>query len=74
MTDPVMTHDDDCCSQRHEQIGTEIIYDHLENHQDGPIQVAVHAHDRNMSINKYIREKKWMLSTRMTRGLQPNHV
>jgi hypothetical protein len=40
-------------SQSHEKLGTEHIYKHFE---EKCIPIAVHVHDRNASINKYVRE------------------
>ena len=57
MSHEVITKADDPAAQRHEKIGTERIYNNLLTHQDGPIHVALHAHDRNMSINKLVREE-----------------
>lgn len=49
-----ITKADDIVSQRHEKVGTERIYNYLSQ-QD--VTVGVHTHDRNLSINKYIREE-----------------
>lgn len=49
-----MTTSDDVISQRHEKLGTEKIYKHLK---DQEVNIGVHAHDRNLSINKFIREE-----------------
>jgi hypothetical protein len=46
---------DDPVSQRHEIIGTRKIYDDLENRD---ISVNIHTHDRNMAINKFVREQE----------------
>ena len=54
----IVTKEDDPVSQRHERLGTERIYQWLENSEEGPVQVAFHAHDRNLSISKYVREKQ----------------
>lgn len=43
----------DPVSQRHERIGTEQVYDFLHSKD---MLVNVHCHDRNLSINKYVRE------------------
>ena len=43
----------DPVSQRHERLGTEKIYNYLH---DKDVTVNVHCHDRNLSINKFIRE------------------
>ena len=38
---------------RHERIGTETIYEHLA---ETDVSVKIHAHDRNLSINKFIKD------------------
>ena len=50
-----ITKKDDHVSQRHEKVGTEKVYEYLS---DQGVSAAVHTHDRNMSINKYIREQQ----------------
>ena len=40
-------------TQRHKSFGSGNIYKHLKNQS----VAVVHAHDRNLSINKFIREK-----------------
>ena len=54
----IITKHDDRVSQRHERSGTEKIKEHFETCPDGPVSVAVHAHDRNLSVKKYIRENR----------------
>jgi len=49
-----VTKQDDLCSQRHEKLGTERAYKHLEERN---VPVNVHNHDRNLSINCLVREK-----------------
>ena len=49
-----VTKTDDTVTQSHERFGTEKIYQHLKNRS---VAVGVHAHDRNLSINKFIREE-----------------
>lgn len=49
-----VTKSDDVISQRHEKLGTVKIYQHLK---DQEVNIGVHAHDRNLSINKFIREE-----------------
>lgn len=51
----VVTRKDDPCTQRHELIGTKSIYASLDANN---VQVRRHAHDRNASINKFIREQR----------------
>ena len=48
-----VTKGDDPISQRHEKFGTERIYETLQT-QNVPIKV--HAHDRNLSINKLVKD------------------
>ena len=43
---------DDHCTQRHERLGTEKVYKYFE---DEGVEVGVHSHDRNMSINKLVK-------------------
>ena len=40
-------------TQRHETIGTRRVYSYFENQA---VSISVNAHDRNLSINKFIRE------------------
>ncbi|CAC5420412.1 unnamed protein product [Mytilus coruscus] len=44
---------DDFVSQRHEKLGTQRIYQYLD---DNDVKVGIHSHDRNMSINKFVRD------------------
>ena len=46
---------EDHCTQRHERLGTEKAYEYFE--QEG-VQIAVHSHDRNLSINKLVKSKQ----------------
>ena len=48
-----VTKNDGHVSQRHETLGTEMLYQNLDKQN---VSVAVHTHDRNMAINKYIRD------------------
>ena len=50
-----VTKADDHVSQRHEKIGTQRIYDDLDSKN---ISVNIHTHDRNMAINKFVRERE----------------
>lgn len=43
----------DPVAQRHERIGSETIYEHLA---ETDVSVKIHAHDRNLSINKFIKD------------------
>jgi hypothetical protein len=49
-----VTKGDDVVSQRHERIDTDRIYRHMD---ETGVAVGVHCHDRNLSINKYVREE-----------------
>ena len=49
-----VTKADDLCTQRHERIGTKKLYSYFD---DQDVSVAVHVHDRNMSINADVRTK-----------------
>ena len=49
-----VTKADDPVTQRHEKHGTEIIYRDLDRKD---VTVKVHTHDRNMSINKLVRDR-----------------
>ena len=48
-----ITKADDGVSQRHGKLGTQKIYEYLEQKD---VKVKVHSHDRNMSINKFVHE------------------
>lgn len=50
-----VTKAEDPVSQRHETIGTRKIYEDFDNRD---ISVNVHTHDRNMAINKCVRERE----------------
>ncbi|CAC5386239.1 unnamed protein product [Mytilus coruscus] len=39
--------------KRHEKLGTQRIYNYLD---DNDVKVGIHSHDRNMSINKFVRD------------------
>lgn len=47
--------DDDICTQRHEAVGFDRMYQNLD---ESNLEVAVHVHDRNMTINKRLRDRK----------------
>ena len=58
LCDIVVSKEQEKSSQCHEKFGTVKIYNFLENHPECPVNVATHAHDRNLSINKFVREEK----------------
>lgn len=45
---------DDVVSQRHERIGTAMIYKHLDEKE---VAVGVHSPYRNLTISKYVRDE-----------------
>ena len=51
----IVTRNDDTCAQRHELFGTKIIYNKLKTKG---IKIRRHVHDKNPSINKYIRTEQ----------------
>lgn len=51
----VIRREDDSCSQRHELHGTKRIY---ENFDTKGVHVRRHGHDRNASVNKFVREQR----------------
>ena len=51
----VVRREDDPCSQRHEMYGTKVMYEKFDT-QD--IKIRRHGHDRNASVNKFVREKR----------------
>ena len=50
-----VTKQQDPVSQRHEKYGTELIY---ENFASKDVTIKIHSHDRNLSINKLIKDKE----------------
>ncbi|KAK3100338.1 hypothetical protein FSP39_018337 [Pinctada imbricata] len=55
-----VTKADDPVTQRHEKHGTEQVYRELDQKQ---VSVKVHTHDRNMAINKLVKQSKNGLTT-----------
>lgn len=56
-----VTRTDDQCTQRHELLGTRRLYDYFDSDipsVGGPVRVHIHAHDRNSSVNKFIRDER----------------
>ena len=47
-----VTRGDGPCAQRHESLGTQRMYDHLESQENGSVHIRVHCHDRNASVKK----------------------
>ena len=50
-----ITRADEPCAQKHELLGTNKIYDYLENQEGGSVSVRVLCHDRNMSVQSWVR-------------------
>ena len=56
-----VTKDDDGCAQRHELLGKKRLYEYFDSRLSfisGPVYVRAHAHDRNASVNKYLRVER----------------
>ena len=56
-----VTREDDSITQRHELKGTRRLYDYFDSYISsigGPVRISIHAHDRNASLNKFIREER----------------
>ena len=61
MKDIHVTKNDDKRNQRPELLGTKRLYDYFDSRLpfiSGPVNVRAHAHDRNNSVNKYLREEQ----------------
>lgn len=54
-----VTKSQDKVAQRHERIGTETIYQNLS---DKDITIKIHTHDRNLSINKFVKDKQFTVN------------
>ena len=55
--DELISKKDDLCTQRHERLGIERAFDHFAK-WNGGVNIRTLCHDRNMSVNKYIREQQ----------------
>lgn len=56
-----VTKSDDPVTQRHEMLGTRKLYDYFDSYIDcigGPVPIKTHAHDRNLSINCFIKRER----------------
>lgn len=70
-----ITKQQDRCTQRHENIGCNQMYDDFERKG---VKINIHSHDRNMSVNKTIRTKdtvkncneRWHATKPLTQGLK----
>ena len=51
-----VTREEERCTQKHELLGTQKIYKHLQKQDNGSVHVRVHCHDRNMSVQSWVRE------------------
>lgn len=55
-----VTKKDSQSSQKHELIGTQKLYDYFDRYiyKDKSIQVRLHCHDKNASVNKFIKTER----------------
>ena len=51
-----ISREDERCAQKHELLGTQKIYRHLKKQDNGSVHVRVHCHDRNMSVQSWVRD------------------
>ena len=58
--------DDYPSSQKQEMIVTKRFYGNFDSENE---TIKRHAHDRNSSVNKFIKEKKSQVQTKMTHGM-----
>ncbi|XP_070190600.1 uncharacterized protein [Littorina saxatilis] len=54
----VVSRTDEPCAQKHELIGTKRVYDYLDGQEDGSVHIRVHCHDRNATVNKWVRDNR----------------
>ncbi|CAG2202776.1 unnamed protein product [Mytilus edulis] len=54
-----ITKSQDKVAQRHERLGTQIIYENLENKN---VSIKIHAHDRNLAVNKFVRDTQFTVN------------
>jgi hypothetical protein len=47
------TKSQDKVAQRHERLGTQNIYENMESKN---VSIKIHSHDRNMAVNKFVKE------------------
>ena len=50
-----VTKQQDPVSQRHEKVGTEVIYNNFTSED---VTIKIHSYDRNLSINKFMGEER----------------
>ena len=53
-----VTRTDDPCDQKYELLGTQRICDYLDSQENGKVSVRVRCHDRNMSLQSWMRGDK----------------
>jgi hypothetical protein len=51
-----ITKSQDKVAQRHERLGTQNIYENMESKN---VSIKIHSHDRNMAVNKFVKEQIW---------------
>ncbi|CAC5410208.1 unnamed protein product [Mytilus coruscus] len=54
-----VTKSQDKVAQRHERLGTQKIYENLENKN---VSIKIHAHDRNLAVNKFVRDTQFTVN------------
>ena len=61
LRDEHVTRGDDNCTQRHELLGTKRMYNYFDSDIPdigGSVSVHTHAHGRNASVNKFLRDER----------------
>jgi hypothetical protein len=51
-----ITKSQDKVAQRHERLGTQSIYENMESKN---VSIKIHSHDRNMAVNKFVKEAQF---------------
>jgi hypothetical protein len=51
-----ITKSQDKVAQRHERLGTQNIYENMESKN---VSIKIHSHDRNMAVNKFVKETQF---------------
>lgn len=69
-----LTKEDDVCTQRHEALGCRRMYSDMEA---VGVDIAEHVHDRNMSVNKFVKTRgvrnvneRWHVAKSVTVGVR----
>jgi len=59
--DIYVTKSDDPVTQRHEMLGTKKLYEYFDSNIEsigGPVLIKSHAHDRNLSVNSFVKKER----------------